>query len=130
MYVQVHDFDLTHCGYTLVGHFYWIFGGASGFTIAGKWINQEKTSLFSLKKEAWIEGPDLPMLLIASMDDNIRYCVSALNRTSTLFLGLGKSSQEVLLYDFANDSWIQLEDMPKKILWCTSSSGHEKDYQQ
>jgi hypothetical protein len=97
----------------------------------GEWIYQEKTSLFSLKKEAWIEGPDLlPMIVIKSMDDNIRYCVTALNRTSTLFLGLGKSSKEVLLYDFANDFWIQMEDMPKKILWCTCSSGHEKDYKQ
>ena len=57
-------------------------------------------------------------------------CVTALNRTSTLFIGIGVSMQEVILYDFEKDSWVQLEDMPKRILWCTSSSAHEKDYKQ
>merc|ERR1711935_549691 len=38
--------------------------------------------------------------------------------------------QEVILYDFEKDSWIQLEDTPKKIQWCTASSAHEKDYKQ
>ena len=57
-------------------------------------------------------------------------CVTALNRTSTLFIGIGVSKQEVILYDFEKDSWIQLEDTPKKIQWCTSSSAHEKDFKQ
>ena len=57
-------------------------------------------------------------------------CVTALNRTSTLFLGMGDSMQEALVYDFAKDSWVQLDDTPKKIQWCTSSSAHEKDHKQ
>ena len=85
--------------------------------------------MFSLKKESWIEGPDLPTKVIDSMGDRM-FCITALNRTSTLFIGMGQSKQEVLLYDFAKDSWFQLEDTPKKILWCTSSSAHEKDYKQ
>ena len=103
---------------------YWIFGGASG------WKEQEKTSLFSLKKESWIEGPELPKSVIARLSSNTLMCVTALNRTSTLFLGIGESLQEALVYDFAKDSWVQLEDMPKKIQWCTSSSAHEKDHKQ
>ena len=93
-------------------------------------MNQEKTSLFSLKKESWIEGPDLPKSVIATLASNTSMCVTAFNRTSTLFIGIGKSMQEVILYDFEKDSWIQLEDTPKKIQWCTSSSAHEKDYKQ
>ena len=48
----------------LVGHFYWIFGGIK-YDMG--WRNQEKTSVFSLKKEIWIEGPDLPMRVIESI---------------------------------------------------------------
>ena len=126
-----HDFDLTHCVCIKVGHFYWILGGASGFKVEGYaqyWKNQEKTSLFSLKKESWIEGPDLPEKVIASLEKMV--CITALNRTSALFIGMGKTRKEVLLYDFTKDYWFQLEDTPKKIEWCASSSAHEKGYKQ
>ena len=87
--------------------------------------------MFSLKKESWIEGPDLPKTVIAPMVYNAsNLCITALNRTSAIFIGVGQSMQEVLLYDFAKDSWFQLEDTPKKIQWCTSSSAHEKDFKQ
>ena len=85
--------------------------------------------MFSLKKESWIEGPDLPKTVISSIKRNM-VCITALNRTSAIFIGVGQSMQEVLLYDFAKDSWFQLEDTPKKIKWCTSSSAHEKDFKQ
>ena len=84
--------------------------------------------MFSLKKESWIEGPDLPEKVIASLEKMV--CITALNRTSALFIGMGKTRKEVLLYDFTKDYWFQLEDTPKKIEWCTSSSAHEKDYKQ
>ena len=83
-----------------------------------------------MKKETWIEGPDLPKNVTAKIASSRLMCVTALNRTSTLFLGMGETSQEALMYDFAKDSWVQLEDTPKTILWCTSSSAHEKDYKQ
>ena len=84
--------------------------------------------MFSLRKESWIEGPDLPKTVINPMVDD--FCITALNRTSAIFIGIGQSKQEVLLYDFAKDSWFQLEDTPKKIHWGTSSSAHEKGYKQ
>ena len=85
--------------------------------------------MFSLKKESWIEGPDLPKTVISSIKRNM-VCITALNRTSAIFIGMGESKQEVLLYDFTNDSWFQLEDTPRKIKWCTASSAHEKNYKQ
>ena len=98
------------------------------------WKKEEKTSIFSLKKESWIEGPGLPKTITDSLADPnydfTTFCITALNRTSTLFIGVGQSKKEVLLYDFEKDSWFQLKDTPKKILWCTSSSAHEKDYKQ
>ena len=86
--------------------------------------------MFSLKKEYWIEGPDLPKSVIAKIASSTLMCVTALNRTSVLFIGIGESMKEVILYDFEKDSWIQLEDTPKTIQWCSSSSAHEKDYNQ
>ena len=83
-----------------------------------------------MKKESWIEGPELPKRVIATIASSKMMCVTALNRTSTLFIGIGVSMQEVILYDFEKDSWIQLEDTPKNITWCTASSAHEKDYKQ
>ena len=92
----------------------------------GSWNSTTKTHL--------IEGPGLPKTVTDYLADPnysfTAYCITALNRTSTLFIGMGQSKQEVLLYDFAKDFWFQLKDTPKKILWCTSSSAHEKDYKQ
>ena len=83
-----------------------------------------------MKKESWIEGPDLPKKVIDTMVSNTLMCVTAVNRTSTLFIGIGTSEKEVILYDFEKNSWIPLGDTPKTITWCTSSSAHEKDYKQ
>ena len=83
-----------------------------------------------MKKEFWIDGPELPKSVIAAIASSTMMCVTALNRTSTLFIGIGVSMQEVILYDFEKDAWIQLEDTPKKIQWCTASSAHEKDHKQ
>ena len=93
-----HDFDLTHFICIKVGHFYWILGGASVISDYS-YKKQKKTSMFSLKKESWIEGPDLPKIVITSMVNNIMdyICITALNRTSVIFIGIGESMQEVLL---------------------------------
>ena len=97
------------------------------------WRNQEKTSVFSLKKEMWIEGPDLPVRVIDSIQKGgvSSVCVTALNRTSVLFIGIVESKQYMLFYDFEKDSWIEVESTPKpKTIWCTSSSAHDKNYNQ
>ena len=79
----------------------------------------------------WIEGPDLPVRVIRSIQEGLAVCVTALDRTSALFIGIGESTEEMLLYDFAKGSWIELESSPKpKIGWCTSSSAHDKNYNQ
>ena len=81
----------------------------------------------------WIEGPDLPVRVMRPIQEGgaLSVCVTALNRTSALFIGIGESTKEMLLYDFAKGSWIELESSPKpKIGWCTSSSAHDKNYNQ
>ena len=89
--------------------------------------------MFSFKKEMWLEGPDLPERVIDSIREGgpSSVCATALNRTSVFFIGIGESTQEMLVYDFAKNSWIELESSPKpKIKWCTSSSAHDKNYNQ
>ena len=89
--------------------------------------------MFSLKKEIWIEGPELPVRVIDSIQKGgaSSVCVTSLNRTSALFITIIETKQEMLFYDFAKDSWIEVESTPKpEIIWCTSSSAHDKNYNQ
>ena len=115
-----------------VGHFYWIFGG-DYIHFDNNWRQQEKTSVFSLKKEIWIEGPELPVRVIDSIQKggSSSVCVTSLNRTSALFIAIIEYRQEMLFYDFAKDSWIEVESTPEpEIRWCTSSSALDKNYNQ
>ena len=88
---------------------------------------QEKTSLFSLRREKWFNGPDLHKDLINSTD---MYCVTSLNQTNTIFIGVGGSTRGVILYDFAKNIWTDMADSILNILWCSCSSDFEKDYKQ
>ena len=84
-----------------------------------------------MKKETWIEGPDLPKNVMAKIASSKLMCVTALNRTSVLFIVIIESRQEMLFYDFAKDSWIEVESTPKpETIWCTSSSAHDKNNNQ
>ena len=88
---------------------------------------QEKTSLFSLRRETWFNGPELHRELINSTD---MYCMTSLNKTSTFFVGVGESTRGVILYDFAKNLWTEMADSTLDILWCSCSSDFEKDYKQ
>ena len=58
------------------------------------------------------------------------YCVTSLNQTSVVFIGVGESMRGVILYDFSKNAWIEMAETPFKINWCSCSSAHEKDYKQ
>ena len=89
---------------------------------------QEKTSVFSMKRRRWFDGPDLPDIITASytMTNNI-FCATGLNRTSGIFIGVGTSMKGVAVYNFETNNWSQMADTPRNILWCSCSSAHEKD---
>ena len=114
----------------LVGHSYWILGGwkvnnnLMGFMGPGS-TDQEKTSVFSMKRGLWFNGPDLLQIIAFS---NTMYCATGLNRTSAIFIGVGMEG--VIVYNFETDNWSQMADTPRKILWCSCSSAHEKDNEQ
>ena len=87
--------------------------------------DQEKTSVFSMKRGLWFNGPDLPEIIAVS---DTKYCATGLNRTSAIFIGFGMKG--VIVYNFETDNWSQMADTPRKILWCSCSSTHEKDNKQ
>ena len=92
-------------------------------------LMQEKTSVFSLRREFWFNGPELPDPLIATHNLNSDgYCATGLNRTSAIFIGIGKSLKSVYLYNFETNVWSQMSDTPIRIEWCNSYSSHGKDY--
>ena len=92
--------------------------------------DQEKTSVFSMKRRRWFDGPDLPdIITVPIMADNV-FCATGLNRTSGIFIGVGTSMKGVAVYNFETNNWSQMSDTPRKILWCTCSSSHEKDNKQ
>ena len=94
-------------------------------------VDQEKTSVFSLKRGLWFDGPDLPDIITVSYTEthNI-FCATGLNRTSGIFIGVGTSRKGVALYNFETNSWSLMADTPRKILWCSISSSREKGNKQ
>ena len=84
-----------------------------------------------MKKELWFDGPDLPDIISAAytLTHNV-YCATGLNRTSGIFIGVGKSMKGVAVYNFETNNWSLMADTPKKIVWCSCSSSHEKDNKQ
>ena len=90
---------------------------------------QEKTSVFSMKRRRWFDGPDLPDIITASYTmTNTIFCATGLNRTSAIFIGVGMKG--VIVYNFETDNWSQMADTPRMIFWCSCSSAHEKDNKQ
>ena len=94
-----------------------------GFT--EPFTDQEKTSIFSMKRGLWFNGPDLPEIIAVS---DTMYCATGLNRTSAIFIGVGMKG--VIVYNFETDNWSQMADTPIMIFWCSCSSAHEKDNKQ
>ena len=95
-----------------------------GWKVKQGFTEQEKTSVFSMKRGLWFNGPDLFAV------SNTMYCATGLNRTSAIFIGVGFSMKGVIVYNFETNNWSQMADTPRKILWCSCSSAHEKDKKQ
>ena len=93
--------------------------------------DQEKTSVFSMKRGLWFDGPDLPDIIMVSYTEthNI-FCATGLNRTSSIFIGVGKSMKGVAVYNFETNNWSQMAHTPRQIFWCSCSSAHGKDNKQ
>ena len=86
--------------------------------------------MFSLRRKVWFDGPNLPEAILKAYDTNSQYCLTSLNRTSVIFIGVGETMKGVILYDFRDNSLTNMENTPIDIQWCSCSSTQAKDYDQ
>ena len=70
-------------------------------------LHQKKTSIFSLQRQIWFDGPDLPEDILMSYS---KYCVTSLNQTTAIFIGVGETMKGVILYNFATNIFAQKLD--------------------
>ena len=96
-----------------LGNRLWILGG---FKSGGSWILQEKTSIWTIEKETWIQGPKIPV-----MDSNF-FCATAINSTFVMFIGMNDS---VFTYDFTKETWSNIQ-ISWKISCSACNTVHDK----
>ena len=84
------------------GNYFWILGGYNSLAW-GSWIPQDKTSIWTVEKEKWIQGPKVPILLFHSPS----FCATAINSTFVMFIGMLDS---VVTYDFTTEIWSNIKN--------------------
>ena len=117
-----------------VGHYFWIFGGKTWHNLASPLDDykvQIKSSLWSLNKEAWINGPEIPEGLIKDYP-----CATALNDTFAIIININ-SYWDIIparVYDFSKGGWHSMANPPMQIPDerdpCTCATMYEKTYRQ
>ena len=115
---------------TKVGHNYWVLGGLykEGWNLVEYY--QQKTSIFSLRRKVWFDGPYLHKTILKTYATNSLYCVTSLNQTTAIFFGVDETMKGIILYDFEKHAWTEIGETPRDIYWCSCSSYQEKDYSQ
>merc|ERR1711971_532706 len=114
-----------------VGHYFWIFGGF-------KWQHydyevQAKSSLWSLKREVWIDGPEMPEHLIKRQP-----CATAINDKVVVFINFNIDEYfdadiiPIKAYDFSKGVWYPISKpslFPDYFnLLCTCATTHDKTH--
>ena len=98
-----------------LGNYFWILGGFGGDNSA--WIPQEKTSIWTIEKEKWIQGPKVPILLLHGV-----FCATAINSTFVMFIVMLDS---IFTYDFTTEIWSNIQ-IPWKISSNACNTVHDK----
>ena len=109
-----------------VGHYFWIFGGYNSHF--GE--IQTRSSLWSLKKDIWINGPEIPVGLIKENP-----CAAALNYTFAVIINISSHTDiiPVLVYDFFKGVWHPMSNPPifsDTKSSCSCAPMYEKTYRQ
>ena len=103
-----------------LGNYFWVLGGFKSNSLAwGSWILQDKTSIWTIEKEKWIQGPKIPLFLVM---DNSMFCATAINSTFVMFIGMQDS---VFTYDFTTETWSNI-NIPWKISSSACNTVHDK----
>ena len=103
----------------------------------GSFISHEiqvKSSLWSLKRDVWIDGPEMPEHLIKKQP-----CATALNDTVVVFINFNIDSDTdiipILAYDFSKGVWYPISKPSKPSsspdyfnLLCTCATSHDKTH--
>ena len=114
-----------------VGHYFWIFGGKIWQNFGGHYEVQIKSSLWSLKRNVWINGPEMPEGLIKDSP-----CATVLNDTFAIIININSYTDiiPVLAYDFSKGVWHPMSKPSMQIPdWrasCTCATMFEKTYRQ
>ena len=115
-----------------VGHYVWIFKGYADMQSMNYHESHRvkiKSSLWSLKRDVWINGPEIPEGLIKDSP-----CATAINDTFAIIVNINsyKDSIPVLAYDFSKGDWHLMANPPMQILdlSCTCAAMYEKTNRQ
>ena len=102
-----------------VGHYFWILGGEmdvqtsvqTPYSIESHKV-QIKSSLWSLKRDVWINGPEIPEVLIKDSP-----CATAINDTFAIIININSymNSIPVQAYDFSKGVWHPMSKPPIEI---------------
>ena len=98
-----------------VGHYFWIFGGEIDVQTPVKTFSnkvQIKSSLWSLKRDVWINGPEIPEGLIKYSP-----CATAINDTFAIIININSYTDSIPIqaYDFSKGVWHPMSKPPIKI---------------
>ena len=120
-----------------VGHYFWILGGEIVVLTPVETLQfitsrkvQIKSSLWSLKRDVWINGPEMPEVLIKGSP-----CATAINDTFVIVINIDShtNSKAVQAYDFSKGVWHPMSEPPIQIPAsqnCSCAAVYEKTYRQ
>ena len=123
-----------------VGHYFWIFKGHADMQSMNYHEShkvQIKSSLWSLKRDIWMNGPKIPEGLIKYIP-----CATAINDTLAIIININSFTDSIpaQAYDFSKGVWHSMSKPPIQIptsqfslgpmLYCSCDAIYEKTYRQ
>ena len=87
---------------------------------------QNKTSIWSLKKEIWFQGPILPDQVLHNS-----ICSTALDSSKVVFVRYGDDKDEIAILDIRNGVWEMVDKLVSaELYWVKCATFTRKDYSQ
>ena len=98
-----------------VGHYFWIFKGYADMQSMNYYESHKvksKSSLWSLKRDIWINGPEIPEGLIKYSP-----CATAINDTFAIIININSFMDSIpaQAYDFSKGVWHPMSKPPIEI---------------